>query len=454
MLVKNQIFINNSLSGLRFPWAKPALFIFAAVMLLSGGMGSGLYARPQSTLFFEMFVKEGMLPLVVASIFWFIVLVRARPERLEEFQYLNSLPFSHNRLADHFLQQELVRYAWAPAAPIVILWTPASFAPFAHICRISLVLLLWYALIFAAFANAAFVFPSRRFNALIRYNPIFAFFAVFLFAAGTLPIVLLDDLLSGTSFWLVFSGFAGAIFFLWMLFRKAATAWHKKNGLYRTGSSTNLSKSGLVFLSFVNFKSALSPFLVKNVLKMTRENSVLVTSLTAIYILGGYLVSRNNERLDDFLAILLTVALLYAVFFSIKSQSFFAESVESRQIIHVLPLKKSKVYLSVYLPAVIWIVLITTIFTLLAVVTRIGAISSFLFWLKASALSLVFVTAAFNYAFGAYPDEKKGQTRFVVWGLALLVFIALFYRYRYLVLLLMLVLSFGGVLRRRLYRTK
>ena len=311
-------------------------------------------------------------------------------------------------------------------------------------------LLLCYGLIVVALATIAFSFPSRQSNPFIKAQPIPAFVAVAIFICTTLVIVLLDELFSGLSFLLISLILAAAMIFLRLSFRRVLSGRLFQNELYRVAARAATGTAGFKEPSFVNFRGALSPLLVKNLLKIIRENSIFVISLTVIYILCGAMASHNNERLEDFLVMLLTATLLYAIFFSMKIQSLFAESAESRQIFFALPFKTTADYLSVPLPASVWLVLVTTAITILALFAGTGGVSDLIFLLQSFLLSLAFVTAAINYAFAAYPYEKNGKMHFLYWGLILLILIALFYGQRYVIVFVMFGLSFIGPWRKKL----
>ena len=451
MLYKRYSPRGATLFSFRLWWREWLFFIFVALALGGGGFGDRLIARPSSTDFFEFFIKEGMLPLIIGCIFGYILLIKQKPQRLDEYRYLASLPLKSAQLADNVLVQELLSYAWLPAIPIFILWTLIGLAPAAHVCRLSVVMLLSYSLLFCGFLICAFIFTSSKLNVLIRYNPVLVFIFLFFFATGTTTLILLGALISGLTFWIIFGLLSALILLFWQLLRKAVFAWLKNNTLFRSSLSRRWQAGGFIRLPAFGFQQIPQPFLAKNLLKFVRENSLNVSVLTAIYILCGYLASRNNERIEDFIAILLTATVLYALFFSAKSQNYFSASIESTRIVYALPVRKRDLYFSIYLPAVLWLLLITFVFTLLAFVLKIGVSSGMTFWFKASGLSIIFVTAALNFAFKAYPDEKRGQSSFLYWGLVLLVLFALFYGFRYYVLLFMLFVSFIGMNRVRFF---
>jgi hypothetical protein len=415
--------------------------VFSAIVLGIGGFGRGLFQRPHSSDFIDFFIKEGMLPLILAAVFVYIILIKSRPRRLEEYRYLSSLPLTFAKLADHLLLQELGRFIWLPAVPILILWTLTALAPITFICRVSLIIILFYGALYSGATALLFLIPSKRNNVLIKHNPILVFLFLFVFVVGTIMFVSMDAYVSGVGFWILLATLSVSIFLFRGLLRKALSSWFKKNNLFRMPTMAQSHQRRQSF-PLLNFQGLSQPLLTKNLLKFARENSRYVLFLTLVYICAGYLASRNNARLEDFKSILLTFTVIYALFFSLKSQSYFSGSTESTQLAYSLPVRRRDLYLSVYVPAALWVLAITTIFTVLAVTFRIGPAAGVLFWIKAAGLSLVFVTTALNFAFRSYPDDKKAQASFLYWGLSLVVLIALFYGIRYWIILAMCVVSF------------
>lgn len=430
-------------------WRELALAFFLLICLMVGGTSSRLSLRPHDFLFFEFFIKDGLLPMVLVCLLWFVQLQKGTPERLAEFRFLHSQPLTQRQLALHFLMQDFRRYFWMPGVTIILLFSLLAYAPLSHILRACALVMVFYAGLTVANPVLHLALPLRRFGILSRLHPLLVFLIVFFYDTGVTALVFADGALSGFSYWLALAAMivwcGASLFYFQRLFGK----WCATNGAYRTMATVR----GADVISTTNWQKwhwRLSPLLYKNILRLAREKSAFVTLLTAVFILCGYLVSRNNARLDDFLAILYAVTLIYAVLFAYKSQSYFSADEESTRLVYALPITKRAFYFSVFIPTGVWLILIVSIFAVLALFAG-ARWAAAVFWLKAAAVGLGFLVAALNTAFGAYPDIKTAQNRFFLWALAVLAGLALLYGYRYLIFFVLVTGTFFRPARRKLY---
>jgi hypothetical protein len=102
-------------------------------------------------------------------------------------------------------------------------------------------------------------------------------------------------------------------------------------------------------------------------------------------------------------------------------------------------------------PAAAWLFVMTLIFALLTLSAGTDAETAFKFGIKSFAITLGFLLVALNAAFVSYPAIKSAQKYFFFWGLALLVFMALFYQFRYMIFFALVGFSFIKIFRKKLY---
>jgi hypothetical protein len=430
-------------------WKELAIAVFCVVALGFGMAPAFLNSAPTDTLFFELYFKDIFLVVVIGCIFWFIQLLKPKPERLQEFFFLNSLPVKSKQLALHFLLKELLQNSWLPALTSVLFFSLLVAAPVAHILRIGFFIFLLYSMLTTLNSAIHFVSAQKKFNPLSTLNPIFVFCAAFLFLVFTSWAALVDQIFSGYSFLLLVLIMMTAQATLILFHLRAFKKWRSANRIFNIHAVSS-PKTRRSFWHTRQWR--MSPILLKNMLKIEREKSLFVLLLTATFVTCGYLVSRNNQRVDDFLAIMQTVLLMYAIIFSYRSQNILSTASESTQTIFSLPIRRLELYASSLLPLLLWMFLINTIFFLLSLTANISLEQGLLFWFKSFSLCGGLVLVAFNFSFAAYPNTKAAQTSFLYWGLVYLVLMALFFKYWYPIFLIMVGLSFLKLIKKKLYR--
>ncbi len=428
-------------------WREILLALFFLMAIFVGASPVNLFSQPPDIRFFEMYIKDGLLPVTIACILWFVQLTKANPTLVQEFKFLNSLPLSSFQLALHLYAGHFMRNVWVPLVTIVLLFSLAPYAPISHILRVGAAMLLLYGVLLLLMIVAHFISKSSRYNALSTMNPVFVFIAVFLFVVFGMLIVLQYSAFSGLSFWIIIFTALSVIAALFLIYINRVETWQGHNQLYHSAVQRYARTSSL----WRRWLWHLPPLLIKNFMRIEREKSRFTTILTAIFILCGYLVSRNNQRVDDFNAIMNAAVIGYAILFSYKYQNMFSTDMEPRRFIYALPVRRSDVYLATLIPALIWVIIISFIFSLLTLRAHAELLTSLFFWLKSGSVSAGFVVVAVNFAFAAYP-EKTASKYFLYWGLAFLVMFALFYAYRYPVFFSLVVLSFFSVKNKRFYR--
>ena len=435
-------------NGIRAWWRESALGLYLLFSLLFGGYPSQLFHTPPDLLFFEFYIKDVLLAFFIICIFWTIQQSRPKPERIREFHLLNSLPLTDRQLGLHFLVQSFWQYFWVPAISILLIYALLPYAPFVHILRVGLSIFLLYAILIVVNPILHLLFRSKKHDQLSGLNPIIVTGIVFVFAIGNICLVLLDTLVSGWMFWI---DFVLVLLFLSVLFTfyiRLFVRWHKENRIFCTAPEGGMPAKRRSHV----WQWHLPPLLYKNILKIERDKSPFIMILTGLFLLCAYLVSRNNQRLDDFMAILFTTAIFYAIVYAAKSQQALSENTESPQVFHSVALRKIDIYFAAFLPTAIWLFMITFVFTLLALSAHAGLKPGLIFAAKSLSVSLGFQMAALNLALAAYPDGRAAQRYFFYWGLVLLVSLALFYKFRYVLFIGLVLLTFVRLITKKLYR--
>lgn len=430
-------------------WRELFIGVFLLVALGIGGFPSKLSNGPQNTLFFELFIKDVLLVVVIGCIFFYIQMIKAKPERIREYFFLNSLPITDTQLALHFLLTDIVRYSWLPGLTILMLFSLTNYAPIPHILRVGILIFLLYTILLTLNSAVHFKSISHKFNPLSALHPVLTFLMSFLFLILTFAGVLLDSLSTGFSFWLTVLCILLVQLLFILFYLHSFKHWHLGYKLFHASKNAVSTKIGASF--WRRRKWQFSPLLIKNMLKIEREKSLFVLILTAVFVLCGYLVSRNNQRLDDFLAVLNASVILYAVIFAYRLHNVLSTENESTQIIFALPIRRTALYLSTLIPPLTWMFLMNSIFFLLALTANIELGEALVFWFKSFGLSAGFIIVSLNFAFTSYPETKSAQTNFLYWGLLYLALMALFFKYWHLIFLIMVALTFLKMFNKKMY---
>lgn len=435
-----------------------AVAVISASLLLYNGtsplLGQG---PPQPDVFVGEFLKEPFLILMLALVFWWIALIRKNPVRLEEYRLLNSLPLTRKGITDHFILQDLQRSSWLLALNLALVYGMASLAPLAHLHRIAVLSLLHYgsAIFLNMTLHSALAVFSKKIiaaNPLSLLHPVLLLIVMLYFGLGELIIILVPEWATGSSFWAWFGLFAAVSLLLWQTARLAFSKWQRMNTIFLHPAKES-AKSVLDTYQDNRFPvNGLDALLISNLLKILRTSNKAALVLTMTFVTLGYLVSRNNARHDDFLAVLLGISIFYSMIFAYRSMRAFSEFEQAPEIIYALPLSKRQVYASIFLPAFVWLAGIFSAFGFLSWIATSSITLAGKFWLDAMLAGTALLFAAVNYSLGHYPDLKKAQQGFAFWGLSLVILGALFYPYRILVLLLMTIYSIRPLQRFQFFR--
>ncbi len=441
----------------RKKWVRPALIlgpIFFLMLLLWSSVGANLNRIPADPiLFFEMYIKEIFPFFLLGNIVWFVMLRRYLPSRNEEFKFLRSLPVRKRHLSFHFFLQEWSRFVWMPLVCFILLVGFYQLAPIAHIFRLSILLLLLYTSLLALMKIAEFWLALRKSDMaepLARTHSGVALGLVVLWAFGQVALILSPALVSGLIFWALSLFFFLLMVLLAVLYQHLFLSWCDLNLVHRSGTHKTASHSRL--FNYAQFR--LHPLLYRYALKQHRQKRFFSTLLTGIFIFLAYLAALNNQRLDDFLSVLFAIFIFYALVFSFRSIRQLSPDEESERLLYALPIKKSMLYFSFWLPSALFLSLMSLLFSALAWSHGLPLLNVAIFLAKLEVSAVLLFSVALNSAVTHYPQIKKAETRFFYWLLALVILSALFYAFRYEVFLLLVSLTFFPLIRVKLFRTQ
>lgn len=429
------------------------LLIFAAwtAALIYGSYGNMLFLHPQPFIYFEYFIKESLLFLLLAAIGWYYVLIKSPTAEIAELKFLYSLPLSHRQLGDFIMLRSLSRSSAMFALLMVLTFSLVRFAPLAHICRLNIILSIWYAIV-TAITRAAFFASatSKRPSAAIRYYPLLVALAMLIFVIGDLMFVLQDAWIAGFSFFAVLLTL-GVIM--------AAIVWWMRNRFEHYLDGNRLYAVPMLAHQKIEKRALplpwrrLMPLLSKNLLKLARLKSSTGLLLTALFVASAYLLSKNNHRADDFQAVLMGMMLVYALGYSFRMQNDLSTTSEPIEQVFCLPLRKTEIYFSAMLPAAAWLLTVHLVLIALALLSFPGDNALMLMGLKSFIISLGFVSLSISMSMAAYPDGRKANRQFIWIILLLIIMTAVFYRFRYILFFTSVSCAIARLWPAKLYRT-
>lgn len=170
-----------------------------------GCFGAKLFERPDSERFLATFFKEPFWVMIGLFIAWYTSSFKHSPSRIAEYQFLNSLPMSAERICDRFIYQDLLRYAWVPGFVSFLYLGLLPLAPISHLSRLA----IWAIFSFFLFviSNTALHFlvvlrrkKSRKYVYPRRNNPMIIAFLIFGYSVLQLSFIIQPSLASGYQF--------------------------------------------------------------------------------------------------------------------------------------------------------------------------------------------------------------------------------------------------------------
>ena len=406
-----------------------------------------------------VFFKEPFIMILGLYTAWFISSFRTMPSRRKEFNLLNSLPINDRRICNYFMGRDFFQNAWVPGLTIFLYLSLLSVTPVSHLIRLSLLtLLIYFIFIVLKVSLHLLIAVKRKGFEVYKYpdqnNPILMILNITGFALSQLVFILNPQLSSGT-FFVIFMIFLSSICLsLLMLAHKFFNRWKNGNLVFRIKAdstkemiSSEYSGSNL-FQKYPKFH----PILIKNILKIIKGKNRLSLLLTVVFISFAYLVSLNNERLEDSIAVLFGILCFYTFLFSYRAINQFTSNNESPELIYLLPLKKWDLYVYHFVPLWLWIAIVALLCTILILVSCSSLALAGIFLLKSMAAGFIFLQGALNYTLGSYPNNKKAKKHFLYWCVSMLVLSAVFYIYAIIVIILMVIISFFPLRKMKLYK--
>ncbi len=434
-----------------------ALVFIMAAMFLLGCVGRSLFEQPDSDQFLAIFFQEPFVILITLVVVWYTVSFKSTPARLDEYKFLSSLPISAGSICDRFIGQDLLRYSWVPGLGIVIYFGLLPVSPISHLFRLSILTVFGFILFVVANTvlhllsslkgrnPGSYAYPGRT-------NPIIIAVIILGYAVSQMSFIITPALASGYQFWIVFIllllGNSASLVLARFLFSK----WQTKNSAFQMWADQTITVRSSWLRASNQFRlfAKTDPFLLKNLLKIRRENTGFSMILTAMFIMLAYLISMNNENINDSISVLFAISCIYSFLIAFRTINQFSPDEESPDLVYSLPLRTWNLYFSVFIPAMGWLAVVLASLTILISGGAGSLAGSFL--LQSLFAAAAFLLVASNYALGSYPDIKEAQKRFLYWTTALMVLTAVLYKYRIITVSLLIILPFLQLRKVRFYR--
>ena len=191
---------------------------------------------------------------------------------------------------------------------------------------------------------------------------------------------------------------------------------------------------------------------MKNILKYGRgKNSTANVFLTLFVVTFFYLAALNNEKLEDSIAVLFAVFVIYSILFVIRSIYNTGIELESVRVIYSLPLSGTQFYTSVFIPSLLWLMCVLIVLTILILISGSSILMTFMFWLKSFFAAIIILAIGMNTAFANYPDTKKAQQHYAYYLLAMILIIVIFFKYRIVIAIFFVLISLVQLRKMKLY---
>ncbi len=429
--------------------------VLANFLLLSLGAGGGaLFQLPADDRYIVIFFKEVFPPFIIIMLAWYIALTRRDHTRQKEMHWLFSFPVKDTRLCLSFLLQNFFRFIWVWILTLLLIAILYTVASTGYLARLSvMILLLYLVLIQLHLLLHLFLSPYNFFSHSHKFplnsHPVIAIMIVLAYSFVLLGMIALPAGITGH--WFAFSVISGLLFIVanFFLFKFFLSKWHFVHFAESDQRAGNrLGNFYLPFRRVLRF----NPLLLKRTFQLLRRTGAGIMFLSAVFMALTYLVSMNNNRFPDVLQVLYYLLLFYAVFIAFRLLHDHHPENESRQFLYSLPVRRTDLYFSLWLPAaflsaIVFLVLVFLVFSARQALSW----SALTFYCKSWLSAQVLLLAAVHFAMIHYPDHKKVQKRYTYWILLLIVLSALFYPYRFGVAIVLLTISAIPLFRVRFF---
>lgn len=411
-------------------------------------------------LIWGAFIQGPFIIQTLLLVVWFIVSIKPKPSRLEEFRFLLSLPISPERIFHRFFLSDIFRFSWipilfsvsllglTPVSSLAFLSRPILLSAVFFLLCLALMLCLQLILCFGSAKSAA---P----NYLTRCNPVVQGAVLVVFAGALLMIMLIPMSVSNLSYWTMLLALVFATLFLVAISKRLFVVLYARNHWMKTArsceQSTGVNDSLLVRILGKGL-SAFNPLLFKNIIQSQRSRTRFSRLMLATgFVSAAYLMAMNNQNWEDTISVLLGLNIIYIVWYSSATINRFSPEVEPTQITFTFPISKLQFYFSVFVPALTWVLLVSAVMAFLIVVSGGGLSSAVEFWLKSILAGSVLLGIAMNSGVANYPNLKRAHKHFGYWLLVLIITSALLYKYRVEVAVVVALLSSISALRLNLF---
>ena len=194
------------------------------------------------------------------------------------------------------------------------------------------------------------------------------------------------------------------------------------------------------------------PLLLKNILKYSRAKNSSATIFLSLFVVAlSYFAALNNEKLEDTIAVLFALFLIYTILFVIRAIFNTANELEPVQMIYSLPVLGTQFYASVFIPSLLWLMSVLIVLATLILISGSSILITFMFWIKSVFAVIIILAIGMNAAFSNYPDTKKAQQHYAYYLLAMTMIIVIFFKYRIIVAIFFVLISLVQLRKMKLY---
>ncbi len=458
----------------KFPnkWIRPIQWciVFLFISLVGSFIIFGFFARSKNAVepnydrIWGEFFKGPFLIQLIIVVSWFIASIKERPSRFEEFKFLASLPIQPQRIFDIFFLSDLYYFSWVPIILVVLF---LGLLPLSSLSFLAGPILLSVVAYLSAMAAMAVVhlFISLKFNRfkshnyLTKPNPLVQCLVLLGFEGMQIAIILNPFSASKLNILIIVLIQCSFVLILIRLAEKLFIKLHNQNSWSKVsvprGKAVKITDSlFLKIIGYLSKRSFSNPLLLKNMIRSGRAKSGVSNIISSgVFIAIAYLMAMNNPNLEDGIAVLYVLTVIYILFYCYRLISRMGTDLESTKIIFTLPISTRQFYYSIFWPAIVWTLIIYTSITFLLFIAGSNLYQVSFFWLKSFTASLLLLTIAMNCGLANYPGTKTAQQHFSKWIMALIFAGALLYKYRILIAITITLMSYISLRKVKLFRT-
>ncbi|MFC1564627.1 hypothetical protein ACFL6G_06795 [candidate division KSB1 bacterium] len=447
----------------RDEYRKPVLVSIAVIFiasLLFGGTGTGLREFPDPGRFPDLFFAEPFVVLIFMSVIWFTTLIKSDASRLNETRFLNSLPVDKKSIINHLLIRDCLTHSWFPMIILVLFISLTEVSAIPYLCRTAVFLLLFYIFVLTinAFLHLTISLKAKNGGGVgypVKNNLYLTLGLILIFDTVLLLTVIVPAVISGYTFWLVLIFLSLSGYFLIVRTQNTFREWVDRNCIYITSrTDSGAAGSSAVRKVFTGkYTELIPPLVVKNYLKILRGRNIPVIILSVIFLFASYLVSLNNDSMEDSANVLYFIYAIFSfIYIYYSTRHLFPEN-EPVDFIYSIPVRKKDLYLSAVTPSGVWLFLVMLFLTLLILFSGDNLTIPAVFFLKTLIITTVFLFSVFNLTIAYYPEIKTARRYNLYAVFVFCLFSVIFYKYIYIVWLVYILVSFLYLRKTKFYRT-